>query len=91
MICEERCPVDLLDAAAAAQGYRTCDARRSESLAGARVGLGQRILRGDDVLIEAKVEAAIVNEAGRPRRLPKAWAAFLAPYGASASHRTPES
>jgi acyl-CoA thioester hydrolase len=56
---------------------------RSVALAGARVTLGQRILRDGDLIVEAVVEAAIVNAEGRPRRLPSEWAAFLAP-GASA-------
>lgn len=52
---------------------------RSIGLAGARVTLGQEILREGELLVEAKVEAAIVNDAGKPRRLPAEWAAFLAP------------
>lgn len=52
---------------------------RNIELSGARVTLGQKILRGDELLIEARVEAAIVNQDGRPRRLPKEWATFLSP------------
>lgn len=52
---------------------------RSVGLAGARVTLGQKIWRDGDQLLEATVEAAIVNQDGKPRRLPKEWAEFLAP------------
>lgn len=38
---------------------------------GARMELSQRILRGDEVLIDAKVIVACVNGNGRPRRLPE--------------------
>jgi acyl-CoA thioester hydrolase len=34
----------------------------------------QRIQRQNgDVLIEARVEAALINKQGRPRRMPAAW------------------
>ncbi|MCO5064717.1 MAG: tol-pal system-associated acyl-CoA thioesterase [Rhizobiaceae bacterium] len=47
-------------------------------LSGARIFMAQRLLRGEDVLVEARVEAAIIGETGRPRRFPKEWvAAFL--------------
>ena len=55
----------------------TIETRTSE-ISGARIFMGQRIRRGDDLLIEAKVEAAIIAENGRPRRFPKEWAeAFM--------------
>lgn len=38
---------------------------------GARMVIAQRIVRGDDVLITAEVEAACIDMEGRPRRLPK--------------------
>lgn len=41
---------------------------------GARMELSQRILRGDEVLIDAKVTVACVNGHGRPRRLPESLA-----------------
>lgn len=51
---------------------------RTEEVRGARITMRQRILREGDVLIEAGVEAAIVDADGRPKRFPKAWAeAFL--------------
>ena len=51
---------------------------RTESVSGARIFMAQQIRRGDDLLIEARVEAAIISESGRPRRFPREWAeAFL--------------
>jgi acyl-CoA thioester hydrolase len=51
---------------------------RVVELSGARIFMAQRLLRDDDVLVEARVEAAIIGETGRPRRFPKEWvAAFL--------------
>jgi len=38
---------------------------------GARMAITQRILRGDDVLIAAELEAACIDMDGRPKRLPK--------------------
>jgi acyl-CoA thioester hydrolase len=46
---------------------------RTEAISGARIFMAQQIKRGDELLIEAKVEAAIVGEIGRPRRFPKEW------------------
>lgn len=45
---------------------------------GARVTMQQRIQRQNgDVLIEARVEAALINKQGRPRRMPAAWKALF--------------
>ena len=52
---------------------------RTESVSGARIYMSQQIRRGDDVLIEARVEAAIISESGRPRRFPKEWVAAFMP------------
>jgi acyl-CoA thioester hydrolase len=41
-----------------------------QEVRGASIALGQRILRGDDVLIEAHVRVAFVS-AGRARPIPK--------------------
>ena len=41
----------------------------------------QRILRDDELLIEAKVEAAIIGENGRPKRFPKEWVERFLPNG----------
>ena len=46
---------------------------RTERVSGARIFMAQAISRGDQVLVEAKVEAAIISETGRPRRFPKEW------------------
>ncbi|GMB83526.1 tol-pal system-associated acyl-CoA thioesterase [Shinella zoogloeoides] len=46
---------------------------------GAKMILNQEIRRGDQLLIAARVIIAVINAAGRPRRLPEALAArFLA-------------
>lgn len=45
---------------------------------GARMAISQRILRRQDVVATAEVEAACIDLQGRPRRLPKAVAAALA-------------
>lgn len=55
---------------------------RTESVSGARINMAQVLKRGDEVLIEAKVEAAIISESGRPRRFPKEWIAAFMPKGA---------
>jgi len=54
---------------------------RTESVSGARIFMAQQIRRGDEVLVEAKVEAAIIGEGGRPRRFPKEWVAAFMPQG----------
>ena len=46
---------------------------RTAEISGARIVMAQRIRRGGDLLIEARVEAAIIGETGRPRRFPKEW------------------
>jgi acyl-CoA thioester hydrolase len=46
---------------------------RTESISGARIFMAQQIRRGDDVLIDARVEAAIIGEIGRPKRFPREW------------------
>lgn len=54
---------------------------RTESVSGARIFMAQQIRRGDDILIEARVEAAIISPEGRPRRFPKEWVAAFMPKG----------
>ena len=46
---------------------------RTEDISGARIVMAQQLKRGDEVLVEAKVEAAIIGENGRPKRFPKEW------------------
>ena len=48
---------------------------RVEEISGARIVMAQQVHCDDRLLIEARVEAAIVNGDGKPRRFPKAWAA----------------
>jgi acyl-CoA thioester hydrolase len=53
---------------------------RTENISGARIFMAQEIRRGDEALIAAKVEAAIIGENGRPKRFPHEWiAAFMPP------------
>ena len=53
----------------------------TERISGARIFMAQEIRRGDEALIAARVEAAIVGESGRPRRFPKEWIAAFLPTG----------
>jgi acyl-CoA thioester hydrolase len=53
----------------------------TQAISGARIFMVQQIRRGDEVLIEAKVEAAIIGETGRPRRFPKEWIERFLPKG----------
>jgi acyl-CoA thioester hydrolase len=55
---------------------------RTERISGARIFMAQEIRRGDEALIAAKVEAAIIGENGRPKRFPKEWIAAFMPAGA---------
>jgi acyl-CoA thioester hydrolase len=51
---------------------------RTDKISGARIFMAQQLSRGEELLVTAKVEAAIIGEIGRPRRFPKEWiAAFL--------------
>jgi len=52
---------------------------RTEQISGARIVMAQTILRGDERLIAARVEAAIIGDNGRPRRFPRAWVAAFMP------------
>jgi acyl-CoA thioester hydrolase len=52
---------------------------RTAEISGARVKMAQAIKRGDDLLISATVEAATVNDAGRPRRFPAEWIKLFRP------------
>jgi acyl-CoA thioester hydrolase len=51
----------------------------TENISGARIVMQQAILRDSAVLIVAKVEAALINAAGKPRRFPKQWIAKFTP------------
>lgn len=52
---------------------------RTAEISGARVKMAQTIKRGDDRLISAAVEAALINGAGRPRRFPAEWIKLFQP------------
>ena len=53
---------------------------RTESVSGARIFMAQEIRRGTELLVAARVEAAIMSaQTGRPRRFPKEWAAAFLP------------
>ena len=56
---------------------------RTDDISGARIFMGQQLKRGGEVLVAAKVEAAIIGEAGRPKRFPKEWIAAFMPKGRS--------
>jgi acyl-CoA thioester hydrolase len=56
---------------------------RTEAISGARIFMAQEIRRGDELLIEAKVEAAIIGETGRPKRFPREWVDRFLPKGAA--------
>lgn len=47
----------------------------TEKAGGAKLVLGQQILRGETLLIAARVTIAVINAGGRPRRLPEGLAA----------------
>jgi acyl-CoA thioester hydrolase len=51
-----------------------------EEISGARIVMAQKIYCDERLLVEARVEGAIVNGEGKPRRFPKDWIArFSAP------------
>jgi acyl-CoA thioester hydrolase len=50
---------------------------RFREMRGARMELDQKVFRGSELLFSAEVTVALVDEAGRPRRLPKEMAAAL--------------
>jgi acyl-CoA thioester hydrolase len=50
---------------------------RFEGLTGVRMHLGQRILRGEELLFEAKVTPVLIDPQGRPMRVPAEWRALF--------------
>jgi acyl-CoA thioester hydrolase len=48
---------------------------RCLGLGAATVDMGQRVLRGDETLVEARVRAGFLTPGGRPRRQPADWMA----------------
>ncbi len=57
---------------------------RTETVSGARIYMAQKIMRGGQVLVTARVEAAIMDENGRPKRFPKEWIPVFRPQGPDA-------
>jgi acyl-CoA thioester hydrolase len=53
---------------------------RYEAVRGPRLFIGQRILRGDELIAEARVEAACIDLSGRARRPPADLVEALTPY-----------
>jgi acyl-CoA thioester hydrolase len=49
-------------------------------LSGARMRAIQRVMRGDELLVEGRIEACVTTLTGKPRRLPKNVAQTLAPF-----------
>ncbi len=56
---------------------------RTEDVSGARIRMAQRLERDGALLVEAKVEAAVIGEGGRPRRFPKQWIPAFMPRSSS--------
>lgn len=56
---------------------------RTEAVKGATLNLAQRVLRGDEVLVEAKVRVAFLA-GGKPVRIPDGLRRAMTPAGASA-------
>src|SRR5690606_33847153 len=46
---------------------------RTEAITGARITMAQELRRNGELLVAARVEAAIIGADGRPRRFPKDW------------------
>ncbi len=53
---------------------------RLTGLSGARMRAIQRVVRGESLLVEGRIEACITTLTGKPRRLPKKIAQTLAPF-----------
>lgn len=51
---------------------------RTVQLGGARILLEQKIVRGEECLVEARVKVAVISPDGRPRRMPEAVRVTLA-------------
>ena len=58
---------------------------RADQISGARIFMAQSLKRGEATLVNALVEAAIIDANGRPRRFPREWInAFQDPLGHAA-------
>jgi acyl-CoA thioester hydrolase len=45
----------------------------TRDISGVRIFMAQKILRDETVLVEAQIEAAVIDGRGRPQRFPKEW------------------
>ncbi len=52
---------------------------RTVRISGARIEMEQELKRGDELLVTALVEAAIISQSGKPRRFPKEWLSAFMP------------
>lgn len=52
---------------------------KTAEISGARAVLVQTIRRGSDILVEARLECALIGRDGRPRRFPKEWKLLFRP------------
>jgi acyl-CoA thioester hydrolase len=57
---------------------------RTEKISGARITMAQELKRGEELLVTARVEAAIIGEIGRPKRFPREWVAAFMPANSDA-------
>ncbi|WP_091736984.1 tol-pal system-associated acyl-CoA thioesterase [Phenylobacterium immobile] len=53
---------------------------RYDALKGARLVIAQRILRGEELICEARIEAACIDLGGRAKRPPRDLVAAIAPF-----------
>src|SRR5690606_4225145 len=54
---------------------------RTEDISGARIVMAQELKRGEELLVSARVQAAIIGANGKPRRFPKDWIEAFMPKG----------
>lgn len=52
---------------------------RVDDISGARIVMAQQLNRDEQLLVRARVEAAIIGAGGRPRRFPKEWISAFMP------------
>ena len=55
---------------------------KTAEISGARAVLVQTIRRGSDILVEARLECALIDRDSRPRRFPKEWRLLFRPQNA---------
>ena len=67
-------------AAAKIDDILTIDTRTAD-ISGARIVMEQQISCNDALLVEARVQAAIIGESGKPKRFPREWIGAFLPSG----------